>query len=627
MPKRHHRPAAKERRRPTAVDFKVPPPPPAARDPWLWASLLALLPLLAHAWGAPFGEPVAEDFDFLYRIVFTHDRSLLDGGGSTAFWRPLSFQIYYQTMAPLILDHPWAVGVLHGVLLALGTVFAYRMLRRFWPGPWAAVAASFPLLSESTRALISWPSHFVDLGVWLFTVVALHEAAARRLITTLIALLAALLCKEVAVVAALMIPWMPSPGTVGRRVRVRWLGATGGLALLWGVAYLFVRRHAGLELPHGLETSAGNAASPLSDRLGWACWNSLRALFSLPAVSTPRDVGLAAVSVLLVVGAAACLALVARSRARLKSQMPWVVWGAGWFLGASATLAAVHPFWAPNRSIYGGIGFGIVVAPLLGAAHPVLLAGLVALRLAAFAMSPGPPAAVSITAPNTGAFVDFEHVVRLQRLMVETRGLLESRYPTLPRGGSVGQFFMPWFAEYAYGGDKALRVWYRDSTLRWVRFEDFQKHRQTPITTIVEYGAYPRPHLALVSPEAMRHKLASNTLLVQGAWRQALVELERADSLQRDPAAREFLGLVAGARAVALIGLEQYEAAEAEARRGIALLPTEPNAHMALGWAYYHQNRLAEALAESDTALSVTPDHPGALSLRDEIRRSTTGHR
>ena len=593
----------------------------------MWASLLALIPLVAHAWGAPFGVPVAEDFDFLYRIVFTHTRSLLDGGGSTAFWRPLSFQVYSPTMAPLILEHPGLVGVVHALLLALGTVLVYRMLRPIWPGPWAAVAASFPLISESTRALLSWPSHFVDLGVWFFTALAMHEAAARRLATTLVALLAALLCKEVAVVAALLIPWMPNAGRGDRRSRLRWTAATCGLAALWGGAYLFVRHHAGLALPHGLEPGAQRAAASLSARLGWALWNSLRALFSLPAVATPRDVGLAAAAALLVAGAAACFAFSARARARLRGWLPWALWGAVWFLAASATLGTIHPFWAPNRTIYGGIGFAIAGAAVLGAAHPMALAGLVVLRLAAFAMSPSPPAAVSITAPETGAFVDFERLVRLQRLMVETRGILESRYPSLPHGASVGQLFMPWFAEYAFGGDKALRVWYRDSTLRWVRYAEFEKRPQTAVTTIVEYGAFPRPHLALVTPEAMRHKLAANPLLLQRAWAPALVELAQADSLQQDPSARDFLGGVAGARAVAFLGLEQYAAAEREARRGIALLPTDPNAHMALGFVYYRQNRLADAAAEADSALSVTPDHPGALALRDMVARAGRGPR
>ena len=46
---------------------------------------LGVLPLLAHAWGAPLGEAVAEDFDFIHHAWFSGDPSLLDGGGSSAF--------------------------------------------------------------------------------------------------------------------------------------------------------------------------------------------------------------------------------------------------------------------------------------------------------------------------------------------------------------------------------------------------------------------------------------------------------------------------------------------------------------------------------------------------------------
>src|SRR5262245_54728342 len=36
------------------------------RDPWGWLAALSVLPLFLRARGAPLGEPVAEDFDFLH---------------------------------------------------------------------------------------------------------------------------------------------------------------------------------------------------------------------------------------------------------------------------------------------------------------------------------------------------------------------------------------------------------------------------------------------------------------------------------------------------------------------------------------------------------------------------------
>src|SRR5207245_5460309 len=116
---------------------------------------------------------------------------------------------------PLMLDHPRMIGVIHALLMALSALLVYLALRRSLPGPAAALAATFPLFSESTRTLLSWPSHFVDLGLWLFTAIALFEASRGRLWTCLLALLAALGCKELAVIAALLVPWMPSTDARG----------------------------------------------------------------------------------------------------------------------------------------------------------------------------------------------------------------------------------------------------------------------------------------------------------------------------------------------------------------------------------------------------------------------------
>ncbi len=191
--------AARPGARAVATAEATSPAPPLARDPWAWASGLAVALPLAHAWGAPLGEPVAEDFDFLHHVLFSPSHGLLDGGGSKSFWRPVAQQLYYQGLGGLMLSHPGAVAALHTLLLGLATLLLYRALRRVWPGPWAALAASFPLLSESSRQLIAWPGHSADLGVWLFTAIAVHEPSRERLWTMLAALLAALLSKEVAI--------------------------------------------------------------------------------------------------------------------------------------------------------------------------------------------------------------------------------------------------------------------------------------------------------------------------------------------------------------------------------------------------------------------------------------------
>ncbi|HEU5319495.1 MAG TPA: hypothetical protein VFX28_01745, partial [Methylomirabilota bacterium] len=63
--------------------------------------------------GAPWGEPVAEDFDFLHRALFEGMGTLLDGGGSSAFWRPIPHQLYYATFGRASLATPALVTVFH----------------------------------------------------------------------------------------------------------------------------------------------------------------------------------------------------------------------------------------------------------------------------------------------------------------------------------------------------------------------------------------------------------------------------------------------------------------------------------------------------------------------------------
>ena len=635
MTKRRHAPRVKPAKAPPA---KAPPavreaaPPleslapalPLVRDRWAWLSVLAVLPIVIHAWGAPLGEAVAEDFDFLHRVMFSKTHTLLDGGGSTAFWRPVAHQLYYQTLGGLILEHPGLVATLHVLLLALASLLLYRAFRRVWPGPAAMVVATFPLLSESTRTLISWPSHFVDLGLWLFTAFALHETAARRLWSTLPAVLLALLCKEVAVATAVMLPWMPGLGPRGFKSRLRWAAATAALTGAWALAYMAVRRQAHLALPHHLETAPEVVGTPLALRLWWGAKNSVRALFSLPAVETEwvRPVLIFA-GVLF--GVALLILLVRMLRGarrfgwagalRRHRYLPLGAWGLAWFIAASATLIPIYPIWAPNRSGFGSLGFGALATSLVASAHPLLLAALVALRLTAFALSPGPPAIIVDKAPMQGAFMDFERLVRLQRLMRATRVMLKTHFPTLPPGAQVGQHYLPRLAEYAYGGSQALQVWYRDSTMRWVRYADFVHAPTTPLAVIAEFQPHHRPQMAPVNPEAMRSFLVALQTMNKHEFEAGLRSLARAESLQTDTTARVFLGEVFGERACCLVFSGHPDEAERWAMRGLEKWPENIYALFARGCLAYQRGDLEVAVAKLDSAVFYSPEFSAARQV------------
>lgn len=112
---RRGRPAVPARARAAAP---VPPRARARTPRWLETACL-LSPLAAAAalgWslrGAPLGTPVADDWEFLHRVVFGHDTGLLGSMGATWYWRPLSRQAWFPLVAPLLLAAPAVVAAIH----------------------------------------------------------------------------------------------------------------------------------------------------------------------------------------------------------------------------------------------------------------------------------------------------------------------------------------------------------------------------------------------------------------------------------------------------------------------------------------------------------------------------------
>ncbi|HEY3215787.1 MAG TPA: hypothetical protein VGK93_04785 [Candidatus Eisenbacteria bacterium] len=596
------------------MPFVVPPAPPLLRDPWAWAPVAAALVLVAHAFGPLIGEPVADDFYFLHRALLSGHRSLFDAGGAALYWRPLPRQVYYGVVGPLMLAHPLALVWVHAALMALAGVVLYRTLRLRWPGPWAAAAASFPLLADSARTLIAWPTLVQEVGALLLSALALHEGARRRLGTALAALLAGVLCKETTIVTALLLPWMP--GLTGdQRLRARWMVATAVLVALWGAAYALVVRHAGLVFQGDLEAHP----LPLGERLLWALSHALEDALSLPG----KPSGVATAAFIGVLGLGLWFATRGQSRARWAQCRPWLAWGGTWFLLSTAMLSEAGATWGPFRSVFGMVGLGVALVPLAGALGRGWLGGLVALRLVTFSLSPGPPAFVTGKPREAGATMDFPQLTRLQHLVHDTRRVLQERFPTLPSRSIVSFYYLPDWSEYAYGGSRALQLWYRDTTLSWMPFPEFVADRGRRVTTFIEFQ--PRelqargPQIALVEPDAVRSYLAASDSIEGWGYQAALRSLARADSLQGGRDAVVFAGSVAGARATCLLGLHREDEAMLEARRCVAVWPGSADGRYVIAVIAVRHGRWAEAAAEVDTMLGFSPDDERGLLLRRQI--------
>ena len=592
------------------------PRPPLWRDPWAWACGLAVLPILIHSWGARLGEPVADDYVFLHRALLDPLHSWFDGGGAMVYWRPLSRQLYYGLLGPLMLDHPRALALVHAALLALAAVLIYRALRPRWSASAAALAATFPLFAEGTRTLVLWPAAFQDLGAMLFSALALHEAAHRRRATALAALLAGLLCKEIAVVTAMMLPWMPDRERRGLAFRPRFALATAAVVAAWGAAYLVIRQSAGVLFQRQFE----EGRMPLPQRLLWAFGHAVTDAFNLD-LRAP----LAALAIVAAMAVLVAVALRRRSASGPQASRAWIAWGLAWFALSSATLSETFPQWGPFRSAVGLVGLGIALAVALqrlGAAGAALLT---AVRLTTFFLAPGPPTGVAQAPPAEGVGLDFDSLARLQRYAADVRALITTRYPTLPHGSAIGRHHRPLMAEHAFAFGRAVQVWYRDTTLRWVEWKEIVADPDRPLATVLEYEPFAPRQVSLVDGPAMHQYLQAIRTMEGAGFAQALVHLDRADSLQQDRGARVFLGSVAGKRAICRMGLMDLAAGRREAERALALWPDNGDARYTLAVLLAGEGKLEGALAQLDTVLAKFPFDESATILRDSLRKEAPG--
>ncbi len=586
---------------------------------WLWVAVISPVILLIHSAGASFGEPVADDFDFLHHILVRHRLALFDGGGSDAFWRPIPHQLYYWVFGPIMLSTPWLVTVLHSALFALVCGLLYRSLPRHWPRTDAVAIATFPALAESARSLLVWPSHFVELGLLVATASMILLGTGRHIAFVVVAV-GALLTKEMAIIAIPFCLWMPGR-TIDRKQLMRlWLVVLAGTGL-WCLGYVLVGKSAGLHPPSSITLSPGQLLRDLPVRFAWSVRSSFEALMSLSSASgSLRGWVLGAIAVLLAV-AGATYARNPRARASLGERRSWLLWGLGWFLIASGALVVTYPEWSPYRSLFGGIGLGIALVIFLGAAHRSLVGGLVLIRLLAFCAAPGASLVVSPLPPQTGAFLDFQRLTRIQQFAGTIRRTLLERYPDLPSGASVAEHYFPQGTRYALGGDRALEVWYRDSTLRWVTFDDFVAHPDQPITTLVEYEPASPRQVALVEPEAMRAHLRARECVRRAAWAEGLAAAYSSDSLLRDPGALVLRASNAYHEAYCLAALGRLPEAEARARFAVTLGQVNSQARFVLSLIFASRGAIALAQAELDTLLAESPGDPEAEELRRKLRR------
>ena len=313
------------------------------------------------------------------------------------------------------------------------------------------------------------------------------------------------------------------------------------------------------------------------------------------------------------------------ARARAARSRAWIAWGLAWFLLASAALTPIYPLWQPNRSQVGSVGLGAALVPVLAAAHPALAGGLVVLRLALLGLAPGAAEQTRNVAPETGAFMDFSRLTRLQHFMRGMRAFLHARHPHLPPHARVVLTDMPHGLVYAFGGDHALQVWYRDSTLRLVSVSEYQRTLERPADCVIQYRDDQQPELVEVPAAAFLAQCLATAAMNRDDPEGALRHLARAESLWTGPDAAAFHSGNLGLAAFALENAGRHDEALATARRTLELHAHDRNALMVMVEESALRGAFAQADALLDTLVAIDPGNATYDELRADVATMRAG--
>src|SRR5207249_11401218 len=112
---------------------------------------------------------------------------------------------------------------------------------------------------------------------------------------------------------------------------------------------------------------------------------------------------------------------------------------------------------------------------------------------------------------------------------------------------------------YAFGGDHAVQVWYRDSTLRMVNFDQLAHDSTLSLLAGVQFQPNGTPQVVLLSPQAMRAQALAYRVMRAHRWAAGVAAVDRADSLLPERRYAVFHGDNAGYRAFAWLPLGRTE--------------------------------------------------------------------
>jgi hypothetical protein len=588
-------------------------PAPRGVRPWLGRACLfaPLAAIAALAWslrGAPLGTPVADDFEFVSRVVFHAPLDPFDSMGASYYWRPLSRQAWFPLVTPLVLGAPWAVAAIHLALVGAIAFVLARIARRIASAPVAALAGAAVIATEPVRALVTWPSGIQHLLAALGLSLAAHEALAGRRWTAAIAAVAAALSHDMGSLAFAVVALGGLLRGEGRPSRGEVL-----LGLVLGAAWVAGYRVA---LAHGVELPPGGVAAAMG------AWFRVLPLIAQAAFNGEAlQRGLAAP---LLLGSAALVAwaLFRLARGPRREDRRRVLAAVGIALAIAALgvapLGSLLPDWNAWRAFVPVLALAFAATLLCATAHPALGLAIIALRIAALAGAE-PAAGVTGVPPPAVSDLSFTRLTRVQRAVSASGDVV--RAARLPRGGRVAYLGLPEMTTNGFQTHRAVQVWTRDTSARFVAFE-IQRAGADTLDLVLAFDTREghAPALAL-TPEARRlWRLAS-----QASHERRIAEAY--DLYARSRAAQHPEAPSLSANVLQNLALYELHAEHIDRADSLRLEAERVRGPTANGYALeafiaLRRGDLVRARRKVETCLRLEPKNPVGRAALAELRRA-----
>lgn len=463
-------------------------------------SPLAALAVLAWSLrGAPLGTPVADDFEFLFRLGLGPHFGFFDSMGATYYWRPLSRQVWFSMVTPLLLSAPGVVAAIHVALLGATAFVLARLARRAVSWPAAALVGAAILATEPARALLSWPSGIQHLLAAFALSLTAHEVMAGRRWSAALAAVAAALSHDLGVLGFVL---LGAGGLLRREGRLAWRDTALAAVLAAGYAAGYrVALANGVHLPAGGAARAAGAW-PEAVRLG------IQAAFNSETLQEPWASPARVVTGLLFV---VSLVLVLRPRKQGGPTRPsdgypaptaWLGIPLAVALLGLVPLASLLPDWNSWRAYVPVLALSFAVAFAAARAHLAIGLALVALRLASLAGAE-PAGRATGDPPPAVSDLSFARLTRMQKVVGASGAIV--RATKLPPAPLVAYVGLPEMTLNGFRGHVALQTWTRDTSARFVAYVGAPEVALNPdLVLSYDTRAGHHPVMALV-PEAVKH--------------------------------------------------------------------------------------------------------------------------